>query len=114
MPCLPSPARVPRLPSRTPLFARAGNRLLQAMLTGCVPVIVQVVGKAGRCLVQSIGRLPRACGAWRGSAFDLLLSCWQRLIDQVLSPCSLGCPVMQEHVFSPYEDVLPYELFSIR
>lgn len=115
-----------------------GNRLMHSMVTACVPVIVQVpacvlpawlAGLCGAAGMWGHGWRPAQvqapagdglAGRGRASALQSSAVC-ARLPPSCPRPV-LPCTTLthtctctpQEHVFHPFEEVLPYETFSIR
>jgi hypothetical protein len=97
------------------------------MAHGCVPVIVQV-GAGGRGALAALARRWRRCGArapachaaarrrkraalcprhWLSQPAGRLLRALNRLLPPHLLP-------PQDHVYQPYESILPYQEFSVR
>jgi hypothetical protein len=81
-------------------------RLLTAMVHGCVPVVIQVRAACLPGAPACLGSLLPGC------------SCTCHWLCQPAVTHSLPLLIFlllsQEHVFQPFEDLLPYELFSLR
>jgi hypothetical protein len=78
-----------------------GIRLMKVIVAGCVPVIVQVGVAAG---------LPRTC-SWKACRAALQLAAHAAHRNNLAGSQPR---TSQDHGFQPYEDILPYEQFSIR
>ena len=96
-------------------------RLLQAMLSGCVPVLIQARCAGGPRPVSAACQ-PHQIMYHASSAVPCRRQeLWKEGLLETDEGTGCAAPppppppcVLQEHVFHPYETVLPYEEFSIR